>query len=153
MTRSQALYTQVHAKIHALHPTLHLKRLAVWVWVMVGLIHSQAVHLSEIANHIPGDTNAAGRIMRVRRWLASRSIVSQTLYTPIITEVLEAWAGREVKILVDGCLIRHKVLQMLRAPVQTCREKTYSTHHIVFPFHRCAITLFCSVIDRIIMCY
>jgi hypothetical protein len=59
MSSSQALYTQVHAKLHALHPSLHL---------------------SEIANHIPGDTDAAGRIMRVRRWLASRWIVSRDLY-------------------------------------------------------------------------
>ena len=120
MSSSQALYTQVHTKLHALHPTLHLKRLAVWVWVVVGLIHSQSVHLSEIANHIPGDTDAAGRIMRVRRWLASRWIVSRDLYTPIISEVLQPWAGREVTIILDGCFIRHKALQMLRVSLSHC---------------------------------
>ncbi len=120
MSSSQALYTQVHAKLHALHPTLHLKRLAVWVWVVVGLIHSQSVHLSEIANHIPGDTGAAGRIMRVRRWLASRWIVSRELYTPIMREVLEPWSGREVTIMLDGCFIRHKTLQILRVSLSHC---------------------------------
>jgi hypothetical protein len=59
MSSSQALYTQVHSKLHALHPTLHLKRLTVWVWVVVGLIHSQSIHLSEIANHVPGNADAA----------------------------------------------------------------------------------------------
>ena len=52
---------------------MHLKRLAVWVWVIVGLIQGQSVQLSEIANHIPGDTQASGRITRIRRWLASKS--------------------------------------------------------------------------------
>ena len=43
MSSSQALYRQVHTKLHAHHPTLHLKRLAVWVWVVVGLIQGQSV--------------------------------------------------------------------------------------------------------------
>ena len=50
MSSSQALYRQVHTKLHSLHPTLHLKHLTVWVWVVVGLIQGQSVHLSEIAN-------------------------------------------------------------------------------------------------------
>src|SRR5687768_14314400 len=107
MSSSQALYTQVHTKLVSFHPTLHLKRLTVWVWVVVGLIQSQSLHLSEIANYIPSEAEAAGRIMRVRRWLASKWIVSRNLYTPIITAVLQAWAGREVTIMLDGCFIRN----------------------------------------------
>ncbi|HJZ48937.1 MAG TPA: hypothetical protein VKE41_17295, partial [Roseiflexaceae bacterium] len=71
MSSSQQLYTRVSIKLQALHPTLHLKRLAVWVWVVVGLIQGQSVQLSEIANHIPGDTQAVARVARIRRWLAS----------------------------------------------------------------------------------
>ena len=62
------------AKLRAVHPILHQKRLAVRVWGIVGLIQSQATHLSAIANHIPGDPSAAGRIMRVRRWIVSRDL-------------------------------------------------------------------------------
>ena len=66
MSSSQALYRQVHTKLHSLHPTLHLKHLTVWVWVVVGLIQGQTVHLNEITNlalldlvpaavrHVPG---------------------------------------------------------------------------------------------------
>src|SRR5262249_26288374 len=84
MSSSQQLYTCVYAKLHTLHPALHLKRLSVWVWVVVGLREGQSVHLSEIANHIPGHTQAVGRIARIRRWLASKWIVSRTLYQPLI---------------------------------------------------------------------
>ena len=120
MSSSQALYTQVFPKLRSFHPTLHLKRLAVWVWVVVGLIQSRSIHLSEIANHIPGQAEAAGRIMRVRRWLASRWIVSRDLYTPILTDVLGAWAGREVTIMLDGGFIRHKTLQIWRVSLSHC---------------------------------
>src|SRR5215470_4980081 len=100
MSSSQQLYTQVFTKLQTLHPTMHLKRLAVWVWVVVGLIQGQSVQLSEIANHIPGDTQAVGRLARIRRWLASKWIVSRTLYQPLIEEVLQAWMGREVTIIL-----------------------------------------------------
>jgi hypothetical protein len=120
MSSSHALYTAVHTRLHAFHPTLHVKRLAVWVWIVVGLIQGQSVHLSEIANHIPGDATAVGRIIRIRRWLASRWVVSRELYQPIIGEVLKPWAGREVTIMLDGCFIRHKALQMLRLSLSHC---------------------------------
>jgi Transposase DDE domain len=120
MSSSQQLYTQVFSKLQTLHPTMHLKRLAVWVWVVVGLIQGQSVQLSEIANHIPGDTQAVGRIARIRRWLASKWIVSRTLYQPLIEEVLQAWMGREVTIILDGCFIRQKALQILRVSLSHC---------------------------------
>jgi hypothetical protein len=91
-----------------------------WVWIIVGLIQGQSVHLSEIATHIPGDAEAAGRIARIRRWLTNRWLVSRTLYEPIITEVLRPWAGKDVSIILDGCFIRHKALQMLRLSLSHC---------------------------------
>ena len=83
MSNSQQLYNRVSTKLQALHPSLHLKRLAVLVWVVAGLIQGQFVQLSEIANHIPGHTQAVGRISRIRRWFASTWIVSHILYQPL----------------------------------------------------------------------
>ena len=120
MSSSHELYNQLFAKLRPLHPTLHLKRLAVWVWVVVGLIQSRSIHLSEIANYIPDDTAAVSRIARIRRWLVSGWVVSRTLYQPIICEVIEAWNGREVSIILDGCFIRHKTLQILRVSLSHC---------------------------------
>ncbi len=120
MSSSHQLYAQVFTKLQLLHPTMHLKRLTVWVWVVVGLIQGQSVQLSEIANHIPGEAQAAGRIMRIRRWLASTWIASRTLYQPLIEEVLAAWASREITIMLDGCFIRHKTLQILRVSLSHC---------------------------------
>jgi hypothetical protein len=118
MSSSQKLYQEVFAKLRSAHPRVHLKRLV--VWVVVGVIQGQSVHLSEIALHMPSQAEAAGRIMRIRRWLASRWIVSRELYDPLIREVLEAWRGREVTIILDGCFIRHKTLQMLRLSLSHC---------------------------------
>jgi hypothetical protein len=120
MSSSHQLYQRVFTKLHALHPTLHQKRLADWIWVIVGLIQSQSVQLSAIANHIPSDGQAAGRIARFRRWLASKWIVSRTLYHPLIHGVLQAWRAREITIILDGCFLRHKRLQILRVSLSHC---------------------------------
>jgi hypothetical protein len=120
MSSSQQVYNRVSTKLQALHPTVHLKRLTVWVWVVVGLIQGQSVQLSEIANHIPGDTQAVGRLARVRRFLASKWIVSRALYQPLIEEVLQTWAAHDVTIMLDGCFIRHKTLQILRVSLSHC---------------------------------
>lgn len=120
MSSSAQLYTAVFTKLRAAHPTLHAKRLANWIWIVVGLIQGQSVQLSSIANHIPDDTDAVSRIAKVRRWLKSRFLSSRTLYQPLIGEVLTAWNNREVTIMLDGCFIRHKTLQILRVSLSHC---------------------------------
>ena len=67
MSISTELYTRVFTKLRAAHPAPHLKRISNWVWVIVGLSLSQSVHLSQIAQHIPSEAQAAGRIAQVRR--------------------------------------------------------------------------------------
>jgi len=59
MSISQELYTRVFTKLRSVHPEPHLKRIVNWVWVVVGLILSHSVHLSQIAQHIPMITTSS----------------------------------------------------------------------------------------------
>ncbi len=120
MSSSEQLYTAVFTKLRSVHPTLHRKHLANWIWIVVGLIQGQSVHLSSIANHIPNQTDAVSRIAKVRRWLKSRVLTSRSLYQPLIQDVMTAWNNREVTIMLDGCFIRHKTLQILRVSLSHC---------------------------------
>lgn len=120
MSSSQEVYTQVTKKLQAVHPNLHWRRLGNWIWIIVGLIQGQSVHLSQIALHIPGGDKVAGRMARIRRWLANDTIEPRALYDPLIREVLQPWKHREVTIILDGCFIRHKTLQMLRLSLSHC---------------------------------
>ena len=120
MSSSQEVYTQIAAKLKTTHPNLHWRRLTNWIWIIVGLVQGQSVHLSQIALHIPSPASEAGRIARIRRWLANLAINTRQLYDPLIREVLQAWRGREVTIILDGCFIRHKNLQMLRLSLSHC---------------------------------
>ena len=70
MSSNDALYTRLFEKLREFHSAEHLRRIKNWAWIVVGLIQSHSVHLSEIAQHIPSDAEAPGRIAQVRRWLS-----------------------------------------------------------------------------------
>ena len=120
MSISEELYTRVFTKLRAVHPEPHLKRIANWVWVIVGLILAQSVHLSQIAQHIPSEAQAAGRIAQVRRWLKNKFINVPAFYRPLITEALQEWADKDVFVILDGCLVNHEALQFFRLSLSHC---------------------------------
>jgi len=120
MSSSATLYARLFERLRAAHPDTHLKRIANWVWIVVGLIQSQSVHLSQIALHIPSEAKAAGRIAQVRRWLANKFINVTEFYAPLITEVLKHWAGKPVFVILDGCSVNHEALQFFRLSLSHC---------------------------------
>jgi len=120
MSTSHELYTRLFTKLRTVHPEPHLKRIANWGWVIVGLILSQSVHLSQIAHHIPSAAQAAGRIAQVRRWLANQFIDVPAFYRPLIREALQGWAAREVFVILDGSLVNHQALQFFRLSLSHC---------------------------------
>ena len=120
MSSSQQLYTEIMGQLEQFHGQLHRRRLANWVWIVVGMILAKSVQLSAIANHIPDTTDAVARIAKVRRWLKNPRINTQTLYEPIICHVLEQWANRDVTIILDGCFVYGDRLQMLRLSLSHC---------------------------------
>jgi hypothetical protein len=120
MSISQELYTRVFTKLRMIHPEPHLKRIANWVWIIVGLILSHSVHLNKIAQHIPSEAQAAGRIAQVRRWLSNKFINVPAFYRPLITEALQGWAHQDVFVILDGCSVNHEALQFFRLSLSHC---------------------------------
>ncbi len=120
MSSSSALYTRLFERLREFHPNIHVKRISNWVWVIVGLIQAQSVHLSEIAQHIPSQAKAAGRIAQVRRWLANPFVNVPQFFEPLITQVLQSWHGRDVFIILDGTEVNHGILQFFRVSLSHC---------------------------------
>ena len=114
MSSSQALCNRLFAYLREVHPDPHVKRISNWVWIMVGMILSHSVHLSQIAQYIPSEAEAAGRIAQIRRWLSNRFVDPVEFYRPLISQVLQSWAGQHVFILMDGLAVNNDKLQVLR---------------------------------------
>lgn len=120
MSSSATLYARLFETLRVAHPTLRLTRLANWIWIVVGLIQAQSVHLNQIAQHLPSAAQAAGRMARVRRWLGNLHLDVPGLYQPLIEAVLQPWAGKPVFIILDGCLVNHNALQFFRLSLSHC---------------------------------
>ena len=120
MSSNDALYNRLFEKLREFHSDQHLRRIKNWAWIVVGLIQSHSVHLSEIAQHIPSEAQAPGRIAQVRRWLASKFITVTEFYQPLITQALQAWQGKDVFVILDGCSVNHDRLQFFRLSLSHC---------------------------------
>ena len=120
MSSNDALYTRLFTKLREFHSDEHLRRIKNWAWIVVGLIQSHSVHLSEIAQHIPSEAEAPGRIAQVRRWLANKFIQVADFYRPLITQALQEWQGKNVFIILDGCSVNHEKLQFFRMSLSHC---------------------------------
>jgi hypothetical protein len=120
MSSSAILYARLFELLRVAHPTLRITQLANWIWIVVGLIQARSVHLSQIALHLPSEAQAPGRIAQIRRWLANPHIDVTGLYEPLIQTVLDAWAGKPVFIIFDGCLVNHATLQFFRLSLSHC---------------------------------
>ena len=120
MSSSQQLYNKVISQLELFPPHLDRRRLANWIWIIVGLIQAKSVQLSAIANHSPDKTDAGARSAKVRRWLKNPRIDAQVLYEPIIRHVLEQWANRDVTIILAGCFVYGDRLQMQRLSLSHC---------------------------------
>ena len=114
MGSSQGLYNELFSYLRTVHPEPHLKRISNWVWIVVGMILSHSVQLSQIAQHLPSEAQAAGRIMQIRRWLSNVFVDPIAFYRPLIKKVLESWVGQDVYLLLDTTAVNADKLQILR---------------------------------------
>lgn len=120
MSSNEALYIRLFEKLREFHSDEHLRRIKNWAWIVVGLIQAHSVHLSEIAQHIPSEAQASGRIAQVRRWLDNKFVKVDAFYRPLITQAIQAWRGKDVFVILDGCNVNHETLQFFRLSLSHC---------------------------------
>lgn len=74
------------------------------VWLMVGIFESRSVHLSKIAEKIPGPAKLLRNTKRLSRFLGNSAVNVREWYQPIAQQWLETqWkCPREIRLIVDG---------------------------------------------------
>lgn len=103
MSSSYELYKRIIGTLHPLVPFTNRKQLNNWVWIIVGILQTNSVHLSEIVNTIPvGSCKAEARLTTVRRWLSNPKVEIWTFYRPLLEHVLADWRSVEAVVILDG---------------------------------------------------
>lgn len=122
MSSSDELYSRLMKTIQPLVAVSHIKQLANWMWITVGILQANSVALSQIATHIPGEAKAESRVTMIRRWLMNFKVDIWAFYRPILEQVLRDWRAVTVYVVLDGVAVFGDRWQIFRLSlVHGCR--------------------------------
>ncbi len=114
MSSSQALYNRIEPTLRPLVKVSNRKQLDNWLWIVVGIIQAKSIALSQIANHLPGESEAESRVTKVRRWLQNFHIDVWVFYEPVLKRVLRNWRTVEAIVILDSVEVFGGRLQIFR---------------------------------------
>lgn len=81
----------------------HLQTLC---WMMVGMIHSQNVHLNGFGVYVHSRANfAQSHQRRFRRWLANRRINVSSPHQALVKQALSNWGTKRLYLSLDTTLV------------------------------------------------
>jgi hypothetical protein len=99
-----SLYHTWFAKLRHIRSREHTARLRTFAWMLVGVMLSRSVHLSQIASKIPGVAQQTSKVRRLSRLLDNGAVRVREWYqavaAPLLSEIVAS--GQEVRLLVDG---------------------------------------------------
>jgi hypothetical protein len=76
-------------RIRQLRPGERVTRLRNFAWIVAGIVASRSVHLSRIAEKIPGTAKTLSKIQRVRRFLDNSAVRVREWYAPVARALLQ----------------------------------------------------------------
>jgi len=113
------LYHTLIRQICEQRPNTRITQLRNFVWLMIGIYKSRCVHLSRIANQIPGPAKLLSITKRLRRFLDNPAIHVREWYEPIARQWLQVqWHTLgEIRLIVDGTKVGfgHQLLMVALA--------------------------------------
>lgn len=96
------LYHTCHKMLRELRPEERITRIRNLSWLMVGLYESRSVHLSKVAEKIPGTACLPSLTRRMRRLLDNPAIQVRDWYEPLAKAIIQRLADGEIRLIVDG---------------------------------------------------
>lgn len=101
------LYSFWLGEVKRLLPKERITRIRNLTWLIVGIFQSKSVHLSQIANKIPGNAKLLSTTRRLSRFLANPSVRPRTWYEPIARWLLRCVvnSSRRIRLIADGTKI------------------------------------------------
>ena len=101
------IYSFWLGEIKQLLPKERITRIRNFTWLIVGIFQSKSVHLSKIANKIPGKAKLLSTTRRLSRFLANPSVRPRIWYEPIARWLLRCVvnSSRRIRLIADGTKI------------------------------------------------
>ena len=96
------LYHTCRKMLKELRPEERVTRIRNFSWLMFGLYKSRSVHLSKVAEKIPGAAYLPSMTRRLRRLLNNPAIQVRAWYEPLAKSIIQRLAQKEIRLIVDG---------------------------------------------------
>ena len=96
------LYHTCRKMLSELCPGERVTRIRNYSWLMVGLYKSRSVHLSKVAEKVPGAAYLPSKTRRLRRLLNNPAIQVRAWYEPLAKSIIQRLADKEIRLIVDG---------------------------------------------------
>ena len=96
------LYHTWNMQIRQLQPTERITRIRNFTWLIVGIYQSRSVHLSKVAEKIPGTAKLPSITRRLSRFLDNPAIRVREWYEPVAKDIIQHLADGEIRLIVDG---------------------------------------------------
>ena len=103
------LYDIMKKRLQTIVPQERITRIRGMAWLQSGLLQSRSVHLTRIANKLPGRAKKLSRVRQMERLLANRHLRVRDWYHPVAAGLLRsaAAAGGPLRLLIDGSKVGH----------------------------------------------
>jgi hypothetical protein len=118
MSSSQELYNRLNETLRELVAVKNRKQVTNWIWIIVGILHSESCNLSQIANCLPMETKAESRVTLIRRWLRNSQVKVWPFYKKVLEHVLSGWSSVEVDLILDGVMVFGDRWQIFRVSLR-----------------------------------
>jgi hypothetical protein len=111
------LYHTTLRQLRQLCPTQRITRLRTFAWLMVGILQSKSVQLSQIALKIPGRAKETSTVRRLERLLDTEAVRVREWYAPIARAWLLSQASTtgEVRLILDSTKVSFAHQQLMVA--------------------------------------
>lgn len=114
MSSSYALYNRLEPTLRPLVKVSNRKQFENWLWIVVGIVQAKSIALSQIANHLAGESEAESRVTKIRRWLMNFHVDVWAFYEPVLKRVLADWRTVEAIVILDSVAVFGGRLQIFR---------------------------------------
>ncbi len=101
MSANQLYHMWVN-RILQLRPGERITRVRNLAWMIVGIYQSKSVHLSKIANKIPGKALVLSITRRMDRFLENSALRVREWYEPVAKGLVTHLQGHEIRLIADG---------------------------------------------------
>lgn len=96
------MYQTWFRRLRQLQPNQHVSRIRNFAWLIAGIYMSQSVHLSRIANKLPGKPKLTSTVQKLRRLLLNGAIRVRDWYHPVAEMLIQRQAQTgTIRLLVD----------------------------------------------------